>query len=64
MRYHLIKKSRVYNGKPYCGPASNNKPAEAETHLKALILKAELQLKNPVGWVIIDTKEKLNYYLH
>ena len=62
MRYHLFKKSRVYSGRPYCGPTSDNEPAEADTLEEAITLQQEMKYRNPVGWDIFDseTQEKVN----
>ena len=62
MRYHLVKKSRTYNGVPYKGPTSNNEPAEADTLEEAIALQQEMKYRNPVGWDIFDseTQEKVN----
>ncbi len=52
MVYHLVKRSRVYEGLPYCGPSSNNLPAQADTLEAAQKMQAELTARNPVGWDI------------
>lgn len=55
MRYHLIKASRLYFGLPYCGPSSDNLPAEADTIEEAIQLVKKLNKRNPVGWMIVDS---------
>ena len=57
MRYHIYKASRVYAGSPYCGPTSDNVPAEKETFLEARILAEEMTKRNPVGFSIYDTNK-------
>jgi hypothetical protein len=56
MRYHLVKASRIDEGKPYKGPASGDTKAQADTLMGAKSLQAILTVANPVGWVIIDTR--------
>lgn len=55
MRYHLYKASRLYEGRPYCGPSSNSQPAEANSLNAARDLQQQLNKINPVGWRIRDT---------
>lgn len=52
--FHLYKASRVYSGRPYCGPTSDNKPAEYDTFEEAQVAAATFQEYNPVGWNIFD----------
>lgn len=63
MKFHLFKKSRQYCGRPYCGPASDNKPAEANDIYLAQRLEMELTNRNPVGFDIYDseTGEKVHF---
>jgi len=56
MKYHLCKKSRMYHSRPYCGPSSNNEPAEADTLEEALVLQQEMTQVNPVGWDIYESE--------
>jgi len=56
VRYHIIKASRSYEGRPYQGPASDYLPAQAETMFGAERVVDHLMKVNPVGWIIIDTK--------
>jgi len=53
MKYHLFKASRVYYGRPYCGPASDNIPAVAFSEDEAFKLY-QYMLQNPVGWNIYE----------
>lgn len=62
MKYHLIKTSRLYFGLPYCGPSSDNLPAEADTIEEAIRLLNELNDRNPVGWVIINSETRKHIY--
>ena len=55
MKYHIIKESRVYNGKCYCGASSNNTPLEFETLIDAKQTIINLLKINPVGWVIYNS---------
>lgn len=57
--YHLVKKSRIYKGRPYCGPASGNMPAEYKTLAEALAAKERLTAINPVGWDIYEVQYHL-----
>lgn len=54
MRYHIIKASRSYDGNPYCGPSSDNLPAEADTLAEAIEWVERLTKRNPAGWVIVE----------
>lgn len=54
MAYHLFKQSRIYEGRPYCGPTSNNVPASFATFDGAFSAKRIFTEKNPVGWDIYD----------
>ena len=54
-RYHLHKATRLYDGRPYQGPASGGLPAEADTIEEARALRERLMLANPVGWIMRDT---------
>lgn len=54
--FHLFKQSRVYNGRPYCGPTSRGKPAEYATLDEAKKAKKEFTIRNPVGWDIFDAE--------
>lgn len=56
MRYHLYKATRLYQGRPYQGPANHGQPAEADTIEAARTLQEQLMLANPVGWRIRDTE--------
>lgn len=52
--YHLFKQTRIYHGRPYCGPTSNNQNAEY-SDLKSAQHACELfTIANPVGWNIYD----------
>lgn len=55
MRYHIYKATRLYEGRPYCGPASDGAPAEADQLSEAVTLRDQLLVRNPVGWRIHDT---------
>lgn len=55
MRYHIYKATRLYEGRPYSGPANLGKPAQAEQLCEAVALVHKLSLTNPVGWRIHDT---------
>ena len=50
--FHLFKASRVYEGRPYCGPTSNGKPAQYKTRLAAVRAANRFLKKNPVGWSV------------
>ena len=52
MKYHLFKQSRLYLGKPYCGPSSDNVPQEFDTLEEAKRARERLSARNPVGWNI------------
>lgn len=54
--FHLCKKSRCYGGRAYCGPTSNNVPAEYETLAEAKLAVEEFTKYNPVGWDIYDSE--------
>jgi len=54
--YHLFKQSRMYTGRPYCGPTSNREPAEYSTLKQARAAKKEFTRWNPVGWDIYDSE--------
>ena len=60
MKYHLFKASRVYYGRPYCGPSSDGRPAIAFSEEEAFKLY-QYMMQNPVGWNIYnaDTAEDL-----
>jgi hypothetical protein len=58
MRYHIYKATRCYEGRPYCGPASQGQPAQANTLSEAVELQAQMLEHNPVGWNIRDTETK------
>lgn len=62
MKYHIIKATRLYFGMPYCGPASDNLPAEADTLEEAIRLLNELNVRNPVGWVIMNSETRKRIY--
>ena len=55
MKYHIIKASRIYGGKGYCGVSSNNIPLEFETLHEAKQAIIELLKVNSVGWMIYDS---------
>lgn len=55
MKYHIIKSSRIYGGKGYCGTSSNNLPLEFETLYEAKQATIELLKINSVGWLIYDS---------
>ena len=59
--YHIIKASRRYEGKGYCGASSNNISMEFLFLHDAIYHVGLLLEKNPVGWDIIDsvTKQKI-----
>ena len=50
--FHLFKASRVYEGRPYCGPTSNGKPAQYKTRLAAVRAANRFLKKNQVGWSV------------
>ena len=55
-RYHVIKASRVWHGRAYCGPSSRHCYAHADTLEGAFAWVAKLTKRNPVGWQIIDSE--------
>jgi hypothetical protein len=55
MRYHIYKATRLYEGRPYAGPASDGQPAEVDKLCEAVILRDIMFTRNPVGWRIHDT---------
>jgi len=59
MMYHLVKQTRNYEGRAYCGSTSNNIPAEFQTLEDAKIAQAKFNAKNPVGWVIYFNGEEI-----
>jgi len=63
MRYHLCKKSRMYNNRAYHGPSwrQGSEPAETDTIEFARTMVEIMTMKNPVGWDIYDamTGEKV-----
>ena len=56
MRFHLFKQSRVYSGRPYCGPTSGGFPAESDSLIKAINLAKYFNTFNPVGWDVFDSE--------
>lgn len=52
--YHIIKQTRVYTGRPYCGVTSNNVPAEYYNLSDAQQALVEFTKKNPVGWELYN----------
>ena len=56
MKYHVIKRSRKYSGKPYCGATSDNHPAEADIMADAFTMALHLNEKNPIGWDVYDSE--------
>jgi hypothetical protein len=55
MRYHIYKATRLYEGRPYAGPANQGVPAQADVLCDAIALAHKLSQTNPVGWRIWDT---------
>ena len=54
--FHIFKATRVYEGRPYCGPVSDGKVCEYTT-LEQAIFEAEIMLaRNPVGWMVYDAE--------
>lgn len=64
MRYHIYKATRVYEGRPYSGPANQGQPAQAEMLCEAVALANKLSQTNPVGWRIWDTLTGQGVDLH
>lgn len=56
--FHVIKSSRVYCNRGYCGIASNFVLQEFELLDDAIDAVHRLLIHNPVGWVIYDSKTK------
>lgn len=56
MTYHIIKSSRLYEGKPYCGASSDHKPAGADDLDDAISLAERMLRNNPVGWDIYNSE--------
>ena len=54
-RYHVFKASRLYEGVPYCGAASNYESAQFDTQEQAIKTASELSKNNPVGFVVYDS---------
>ena len=54
-RYHIVKATRGYYGRPYCGYSSNYKPMEFDELREAKEAVERLNDFNPVGWDIYDT---------
>ena len=55
MRYHLCKKSRLYDGHPYIGPSSDNVRAETDSVEHAREWADNMTKFNPVGFDIYDS---------
>jgi len=53
-KYHVVKKSRMYTGVAYCGPASNYIPAEYDSIGDAFIAAKRMTGINPVGFDVYD----------
>jgi hypothetical protein len=54
--YHLFKQTRIYEGRPYCGPTSDGSPAEWKTLAEAKTAQQMFNERNPVGWNIYDAE--------
>ena len=54
-RYHVFKSSRLYEGVPYCGVASDYESCQFDTQEQALSKANELSQKNAVGFVVYDS---------
>lgn len=59
MKYHVIKRSRVYRGFPYCGPASDYEDQEFDTLEEAQAAVKRLITRNPVGWDIYHNGKRV-----
>lgn len=55
MKYHIIKSSRTYQGKPYCGESSFNTPLECDIMYDAFAIVEFMDTVNPVGWDVYDS---------
>jgi hypothetical protein len=64
MRFHIYKATRLYEGRPYAGPANQGAPAQADLLCEALALVHTLSQTNPVGWRIHDTLTGKDVDLH
>lgn len=53
-KYHVIKKSRLYEGRGYCGASSRNIPMEFIELFMAEMAVEKLTERNPVGWDIYN----------
>jgi hypothetical protein len=53
--FHLFKSTRIYSGRPYCGPASGGVPAEFEDIGDALRAQSMMSERNPVGFDVFDS---------
>lgn len=56
--FHLSKRTRIYDGEPYCGYTSDGVPAEYHTIEEARTARDKFQEFNPVGWNIYDAKTR------
>jgi len=56
--YHLCKQTRTYEGEPYCGPTSYNKPAEFKFLADAIAATKTFIIRNPVGWNVYNSVTK------
>lgn len=55
-RYHIFKLSRIYEGRPYCGPTSDGVPAEYNSLTEAKCAADNFLIRNAVGWQVFDSK--------
>lgn len=58
MKYHIVKRSRVYHGLPYRGPTSCHLPAQTDSLEDARLIASAMTNRNPVGWDIYDSETK------
>jgi len=56
MRFHIYDASSRYEGWPYSGTLSEDRPAEFDTMSEAVDAKLRMTLMKPIGWAILDTK--------
>lgn len=56
--FHVVKQSRMYDGKPYCGNTSDSIPASYEKLSDAEAAVKKFTMKNPVGWNVYDADTK------
>lgn len=55
-KYHIIKSSRGYEGRGYCGVASDHKPLEFNDLNQAIGAAVVTLERNPVGWCVYDSQ--------